>query len=144
MFNNDSVLSYIKKILEKSSSQEEGISLIKDFRKYLELTKMADDETLEYVDSLIEAVPSFYNLSSVLDKDELLGVLDSSVNDTPKKKTKSKKKTYEDRHYDNYGSYDNAFNYSCNSGRGFNGCCSSQSSSYSSSCGSSGSYRSGC
>ena len=144
MFNNEAVLNYMKKMLEKSRNKEEAISLMEDFKKYLELTKMADDDTLEYVDNLIESIPSFYNLSTIIDKDELLGTLDSAIKDTPKKKTKQRKQSYEDRHYNNYGSYDDTFNYSCNSGRGFNGCCSSQSSSYSSSCGSSGTYRSGC
>ena len=142
MLKNKDFLEYIKKILSKESNQEKVISLVEDFRDYLELTNMADNDTLGCIDKIIKAIPLYYKLGSIFDYDDMSRLLD--FNDS--QPIKKKKKTYEDRHYDSYGSYNDVFNYSCNSGRSssFNGYCSSSHYTYSSSCGGSGSYRSGC
>ncbi len=88
MFNQDEIIEFIKRIIEKEDDGEKAISLIEDFKETLELVKMADSETLKKIDIIIKKLPARYELDKLLNKEE--------------PKTISKRKKYENRHYNNY------------------------------------------
>ena len=118
MLNEKEALEFVKKIIKESNTAEEAVKQIGTLKDLLTTTKMANQKVLKTIDEMIKGLPDGYKLYKMLEE--------------VKTEKKSKEKTYEDRHYNNYHTTSSS---SCVSAS-----CGGGSSSYSSSCGGGSSY----
>jgi len=156
----EKIKNYYLTVLEKSDNVEEAMELMKKFKDYLLLTKNIDSSELKYVEQLESSIPIYFELSEKIGKIDLFDypIENNSLKSRDNHKPKVKKKTYEDRHYNDYGKVLNnkssnyyssscgSSSYSTSSSCGSSSSSSSCGGSYStsSSCGGGTSYRSGC
>ena len=128
MSEEKKMLEFVKKIVKESNGVEEAVKKVRQFRELLVLTKTANASVLKTIDEIIKGLPDGYSIYKILED--------------VKEEKKPKRKSYEDRHYDNYhtthssGCYGSRVSVSTSCGGG--------SSSYSSSCGGGSSYTSRC
>lgn len=143
MFLTNDVLEFINKIINQSDvSQKELVKEnIMKFRKYLELTQMADKVTLANIDVIVDCLDELMTLKNKLgnvDVTEIFKGREESV-DKKRKLESNGQSVYDNKHYKHYQR-----DISSNCGNGSvtrNSSCQSSSVSYSSSCGCNLSYR---
>ena len=107
MFLRNDIVEFINKIINVENIQKEDIEKnIKEFYKYLKLTKMADEKTLEVIYKVIDCLPQILILKEKLGTFDINTFL--SEENTTKKTThkppkeKSTVKVYEEKHYHHY------------------------------------------
>ena len=119
MFNEKDITEFVKRIIEKEPDGTKAIFLIEEFRKNLQLTKMASNASIERVDNIIECLISSYNLNKLLNNEKISNLV--------------KTKTYENRHYNNY--HTTSSSSSCGgSSSGYSTSCGEDTTTYSSRC----------
>ena len=107
MFLKNDIVEFINKIINAENiKKDEMENNIKEFCKYLKLTKMADEKTLKFVDKVVDCLPQILVLK------EKLGTFDINMflNDQEKtnkntSKSNNKKTTVkevEEKHYQHY------------------------------------------
>lgn len=149
MFLRNDIVDFINKIINvENIAKEEIENNIKEFYKYLKLTKMADEKTLKVIDKIIDCLPQILVLK------EKLGTFDinmflSDINNTTKNKSSQKNtvKTNEEKHYQHYHATTPSYESSnCGSTPSYesSNCGSTPTYTYSSSCGGGSISRSGC
>lgn len=143
MFNQDSIIEFINKIVNQVEDQEneDTETNLRKFRAYLELTEMCDSDTLARVDKVLDCYESLVNIKRSFGFVDVSSLFKKDQN-TAKKLVKKRvtkpvqpKDEYEDKHYRHYSS-------SYHEPVSSSGCGGSVS--YSSGCGCGSSYRSGC
>lgn len=106
MFLGSDILEFINKIIDLKDTQNENkIELIENFKKYLKLTKMADEETLKCIDKIIKCLPEICALKQKLGAFDLNTILKNEQENIEKNdQAKAKKivKVYEEKHYNHY------------------------------------------
>lgn len=152
MFLRNDIVEFINKIINVEGVNKEEIeNNIKEFSKYLNLTKMADEKTLKIVNTIVDCLPQIVVLK------EKLGTFDINMflSDEKKLKNNSSKPTTEktdvkvtdEKHYHHYHEttpiHTSSNCFSTPSYRSSN-CGSAPTYSYSSSCGGGSISRSGC
>ncbi len=119
MFDKDSILEFIIRIIDKATetNKKDIINNLIQFKEYLILTKMVDNDTLKEIEKIIYCANELINLKLKmgLTVDDMTKI----INRNSEKEVKLKPVNL-NRHYEHYGN------------------------SFSSSCGGSTSYRSGC
>lgn len=133
MFNEKNIIEFINKIINQSDVgvQPETEENIRKFRRYLELTQMCDQETLEKIDKVLTCYGSLMDLkrnfgyvdvTSLFVKEPEAKKLSKRP---PKRQEQPKPRTvYEEKHYHHY--VEPSYSSGCGGGSG------------------GGSYRSGC
>ena len=107
MFLRNDIVEFINKIINAENiKKDEMENNIKEFYKYLKLTKMADEKTLEFVDKVVDCLPQILVLK------EKLGTFDISMflndeekinkNTSKKNNKKTTVKENEEKHYQHY------------------------------------------
>ena len=119
MFNENDIIEFINKIINSTNTDEGTRGNLGQFRAYLELTKMCDNDTLAKVDKVLECFDSLADLKNKLGYVDVTTLFLKPKNE----KTFSKRKTqpmpqprprpkprpqprddYEDKHYRHYSS----------------------------------------
>ena len=108
MFLGSDILDFINKIIDlKDTKTEEKVKLIKEFKNYLKLTKMADEQTLSCVDKVVSCLPEictfkekmgFFDLNMILKEDK------EKIEKNDETRAKKLVRTYEEKHYKHYQS----------------------------------------
>lgn len=101
MFERKDLIDFVEKIINQSTQKEETKRNLKQFRNYLDLTKMADDNTLNDLDQVIDCTDELLTIKEKLGSCNISTLLENTTSDKPKKKAKRKKETI---HYHNYHS----------------------------------------
>lgn len=108
MFLGNDILDFINKIIDlKDTKTEEKVKLIKEFKNYLKLTKMADEQTMNCVDKVVKCLPEictlkekmgFFDLNMILKEDK------KTIEKNDETRAKKLVRTYEEKHYKHYQS----------------------------------------
>lgn len=108
MFLGSDILDFINKIIDlKDTKTEKKVKLIKEFKNYLKLTKMADEQTLSCVDKVVSCLPEictfkekmgFFDLNMILKEDK------EKIEKNDETRAKKLVRTYEEKHYKHYQS----------------------------------------
>ena len=153
MFLRNDIVEFINKIINVENIPKEEIeNNIEEFYKYLKLTKMTDEKTLEVIYKIIDCLPQIlilkeklgtFDINTFLSEDNI-----SKKNTHKPPKEKPAVKVYEEKHYHHYHEHKPSYSRSSSCGgssnyAAFSGCGGSSSYASSSSCGGSVS-RSGC
>ena len=106
MFLGTDILDFINKIIDlKDTKTDEKVKLIKEFKNYLKLTKMADEQPLNCVDKVVKCLPEictlkekmgFFDLNMILKEDK------EKIEKNDETRAKKLVKTYEEKHYKHY------------------------------------------
>lgn len=106
MFLGSDILEFINKIIDLNDTKNENkTELIENFKNYLKLTKMADEETLKCIDKIIKCLPEICILKQKLGTFDLNIILkDEQQNIEKNDQVKAKKivKLYDEKHYHHY------------------------------------------
>lgn len=106
MFLGSDIIEFINKIIDSKETQnDDKIQNIKQFKEYLRLTKMADEETLKCIDKILKCMPEILILKQKLGSFDLNTILKEEkvkIEKTDQAKAKKLVKSYEDRHYNHY------------------------------------------
>jgi len=107
MFLGSDILEFINKIINSKEIKDEQIMKnLKEFVNYLKLTKMADENTLKCLNSILACLPEIINLKNkigYLDINIILGEKEKlNIDKSDEKNAKNKVKQYEAKHYNHY------------------------------------------
>ena len=102
MFERQDLIDFVEKIINQSIQKEEIKRNLKQFRSYLDLTKMADNHTLSDLDQVIDCINELLTIKEKFGSCNLIALLENTTSDKPKKKVKREKESihYRDYHYD--------------------------------------------
>lgn len=101
MFERQDLIEFVGKIINQSTKKEEIKRNLKQFRSYLDLTKMADDNTLSDLNQVIDCTDELLTIKEKLGSCDISALLEKTTSDKPKKKVKREQETI---HYHNYHS----------------------------------------
>lgn len=99
MFERQDLIDFVGKIINESDKKEETKRNLKQFRSYLDLTKMADDNTLSDLDQIINCTDELLIIKEKLGTCDITTLLESTMDTKSKKKVKREK---ENIHYSYY------------------------------------------
>jgi len=109
MFLNKDIIDFINKIINSHEVKEHDLEKnIKEFRNYLNLTKMADTKTLASVDKIIECLPEIISLKKKIGYIDIKNILkensrlDSTLDDKPKQRVLQNNNLNGQKHYGHY------------------------------------------
>jgi len=113
MFLGSDIIEFVNKIINSDNSEyqnkdheyEAKLNSLKEFTKYLTLTKMTDQDTLKYVEKIIECFPEIFELRKKLgnfDINNLLNDMIKKIDKSDQTLAKQKLKKYEEKHYNHY------------------------------------------
>lgn len=107
MFLGSDIIEFVNKIINSKEIKDEQIANnLKEFVNYLKLTKMADEQTLKCLNSILACLPEIINLKNkigYLDINIILGENEKlNMDKSDEKKAKNKVKQYEQKHYTHY------------------------------------------
>ena len=124
MFLGNDIMDFINKIVNSEDTQAQNkLKNIEEFRNYLRLTKMADEETLKCIDKVIECLPEIFKLKLKVGYFDINNILKSekdSLEHNDQKKAKQRIKLYEEKHYHHYQNASSSS--SCGGGATRSGC----------------------
>lgn len=149
MFLRNDIVEFINKIINVENINKEEIeNNIKEFYKYLKLTKMADEKTLKVIDKVVDCLPQILVLKEKLGTFDINMFLNDKNNLTKTKSSqKNNVKPTEEKHYVHYHattpSYTSSNCFSTPSRQSSN-CGTAPTYTYTSSCGGGSVSRSGC
>ena len=101
MFERQDLIDFVGKIINQSTQNEETKRNLKQFRSYLDLTKMADDNTLSDLDQVIDCTDELLTIKEKLGSCDIRALLENTASDRSKEKVKREQETI---HYHNYHS----------------------------------------
>lgn len=99
MFERQDLIDFVGKIISQSTQKEETKRNLKQFRSYLDLTKMADDNTLSDLDQVIDCTDELLTIKEKLGSCDISALLENTTSDKPKKKVKREQETIHYHHY---------------------------------------------
>lgn len=99
MFERQDLMDFVGKIINQSTKKEETKRNLQQFRSYLDLTKMADENTLSTLDRIIACTDELIAIKEKLGSCDVGSLLESVVEDKPKKLVKRKKENVHYHHY---------------------------------------------
>ena len=107
MFLGSDIIEFVNKIINSKEIKDEQIANnLKEFVNYLKLTKMADEQTLKCLNSILSCLPEIINLKNkigYLDINIILGEKEKlNMDKSDEKQAKNKVKQYEQKHYNHY------------------------------------------
>lgn len=107
MFLRNDIVEFINKIINvENITKEEIENNIKEFHKYLKLTKMADEKTLKVIDKIVDCLPQILVLKQKLGTFDINMFLNDAdkIDKNTSKSNNSKKtaKTNDEKHYKHY------------------------------------------
>lgn len=106
MFLEKNVVEFINKIILES--KEEGLSKIKEnietFRDYLQLTKMANEAVIAWINQVVDCLPEIISLRKKVNNIDILMIVpfEGVVSEKEEKLVQLIKKKYEEKHYHHY------------------------------------------
>ena len=110
MFLGNDIVDFINKIINFDDEQKQDqnkLKNIEDFKNYLRLTKMADEETLKCIDKIIKCLPQILELKQKLGYFDINAILKDEkekIEKDDQEKVKQIIKLYEEKHYHHYHS----------------------------------------
>lgn len=113
MFLGNDVIEFINKIINSNGSEcqnkeeeyQTKLKNLKEFVKYLKLTKMTDQDTLKGTEKIIDCFPEIFKLKQKLGYFDVNTILEKEKDTIEKndiKKAKQIIKVYEEKHYHHY------------------------------------------
>lgn len=99
MFERQDLMDFVGKIINQSTKKEETKRNLQQFRSYLDLTKMADENTLSTLERIIACTDELIAIKEKLGRCDVGSLLESVVEDKPKKLVKRKKENVHYHHY---------------------------------------------
>ena len=99
MFERQDLIDFVGKIINESDKKEETKRNLKQFRSYLDLTKMVDENTLSDLDQIINCTDELLIIKEKLGTCDITTLLESTMDTKSKKKVKREK---ENIHYSYY------------------------------------------
>lgn len=99
MFENDNVVEFVNKIINSSQEDDKEIGVnLEKFKEYLKLTKMGDDDIINWMDRVIACLPEIIALKKKIKTINIISIVELENNNKLKKESK---KTLTKKHDDN-------------------------------------------
>ncbi len=99
MFKRQEIIDFVGKIISQSTEKEETKRNLQQFRSYLDLTKMTDEDTLSTLDRIITCTDELIAIKEKLGSCDVTSLLENTVVDKPKKLVKKEKENVHYHHY---------------------------------------------
>ena len=118
MFIREDLIEFINRIINSSQKEEEIKTNIEKFVEYLNLTKMADKETITQIELILSCLDSVLEIKKVMGSINIQTILNKNKEQNKKEyiKLKHQEDKYEKKHYRHYHYDDDNYSSSCEGG----------------------------
>lgn len=118
MFIREDLIEFINRIINSSQKEEEIKTNIEKFVEYLNLTKMADKETVTQIELILSCLDSVLEIKKVMGSINIQTILNQNKEQNKKEyiKVKHQEDKYEEKHYHHYHYDDDNYSSSCGGG----------------------------
>ena len=118
MFIREDLIEFINRIINSSQKEEEIKTNIEKFVEYLNLTKMADKETITQIELILSCLDSVLEIKKVMGSINIQTILNQNKEQNKKEyiKLKHQEDKYEKKHYRHYHYDDDNYSSSCEGG----------------------------